>query len=113
MTMRALRTSRHETARQLLQSEMEKLPVEEREVVERFISRHRVARHLEREFEEHLTLGERVADQGAAFGGSWRFIFLFTGLMAVWMLVNTWLLPQHAFDPYPYPLFNLLLSCGQ
>jgi uncharacterized membrane protein len=111
MTMRALRTSRRETARQLLQSEMEKLPVEEREVVERFISRHRVARNIEREFEEQLTLGERVADQVAAFGGSWRFIFLFTGLMAVWMLVNTWLLRQHAFDPYPYILLNLLLSC--
>lgn len=111
MTIRALRTSRRETARQLLQSEMEKLPVEEREVVERFISRHRVARNIEREFDEQLTLGERVADQVAAFGGSWRFIFLFTGLMAVWMLVNTWLLRQHAFDPYPYILLNLLLSC--
>jgi uncharacterized membrane protein len=109
--MRARRTSRRETARQLLQSEMEKLSVEEREVVEHFISRHRVARNIEREFEEQLTPGERVADQVAAFGGSWRFIFLFTGLMAVWMVVNTWLLRQHAFDPYPYILLNLLLSC--
>lgn len=111
MSMRVLKTSRRETARQLLQSELEKLPLEEREVVERFINRHRVSRNIEREFDEQLTLGERVADQVAAFGGSWRFIFLFTGLMAVWMLVNTWLLHQHAFDPYPYILLNLLLSC--
>ena len=111
MTMRTLKTSRRETARKLLQSEMEKLPVEEREVVERFISRHRVSRNIEREFEDQLTLGERVADQVAAFGGSWKFILLFLGLMVVWMLVNTALLHQSAFDPYPYILLNLVLSC--
>ncbi len=111
MTIRTLKTSRRETARKLLRSEIEKLPLEEREVVERFINRHRVARNIEREFEEQLTVGERVADQVATFGGSWKFILFFLSLMVVWMLVNTALLRQGAFDPYPYILLNLLLSC--
>lgn len=103
--------SRRETARQLLQVELEKLPPEEREIVERFVKRRRVARNVEREFEEQLTLGERVADQVAAFGGSWKFIMLFGALMTLWMLVNSFVLRQHAFDPYPYILLNLALSC--
>ena len=105
------RVSRHDTARKLLRSEIEKLPPAEREVVERFVSRGRVARNVEREFEEQLTIGERVADQVAAFGGSWGFILLFLGVLAVWMLVNTFLLRGRAFDPYPYILLNLVLSC--
>lgn len=59
-------------------------------------------------------LGERVADNVASFGGSWPFIFLFLGLMAAWIVLNTVLL-QHvvhhrAFDPYPYIALNLVLS---
>ena len=60
------------------------------------------------------TRGERVADEIASFGGSWPFIFLFLGLIAAWMIVNT-LIIQHAlhakaFDPYPYIALNLCLS---
>lgn len=60
------------------------------------------------------TLGERVADQIAAFGGSWPFIFIFLGLIAAWMVVNTVLLAhvihRKPFDPYPYIALNLCLS---
>ena len=60
------------------------------------------------------TLGERVADEIASFGGSWPFIFIFLGMIAVWMLVNTLLihdlLGRRPFDPYPYIALNLLLS---
>jgi uncharacterized membrane protein len=60
------------------------------------------------------TLGERVADEIASFGGSWPFIFIFLGLIIAWMVINT-LLIQHvahgkAFDPYPYIALNLVLS---
>ena len=60
------------------------------------------------------TLGERVADRIASFGGSWPFIFLFLGLIFCWMLLNTLLLARalhhKQFDPYPYIALNLMLS---
>lgn len=105
------RVDRTTTARALLQVEIEKLPPEERRIVERFVSRQRVARNVLREFDDHRTLGERIADRVAATGGSWTFIFCFLGSLIVWMLFNTWVLTQRAFDPYPYILLNLLLSC--
>lgn len=105
------RVSRRETARKLLQTELEKLPVEERVIIERFISRGRVARDVMREFDAQLTFGERVADRVASFGGSWTFIFIFMSLLGVWMAFNTLVLRHGAFDPYPYILLNLLLSC--
>ena len=60
-----------DTARALLQTEIERLPPEEREVVERFVARRKVARNISREFPASLTLGQRVADQVARVGGSW------------------------------------------
>ena len=56
------------------------------------------------------TLGQRAADVIAKFAGSWAFIFSFTGVLVIWMIVNT-LLAAKAFDPYPFILLNLVLSC--
>ena len=56
------------------------------------------------------TLGQRAADAIAKFAGSWAFIFSFTGVLILWMVVNT-LLAAKAFDPYPFILLNLVLSC--
>ena len=63
----------------------------------------------ESEKEKH-TLGQRAADVIAKFAGSWAFIFSFTGVLVLWMIVNT-LLAAKAFDPYPFILLNLVLSC--
>ena len=59
---------------------------------------------------EKYTHGQRAADAIAKFAGSWAFIFSFTGVLILWMLVNT-LLAEKAFDPYPFILLNLVLSC--
>ena len=59
---------------------------------------------------EHYTLGQRAADAIAKFAGSWAFIFAFTGVLILWMVVNT-ILASNAFDPYPFILLNLVLSC--
>lgn len=59
---------------------------------------------------EKYTLGQRAADSIAKFAGSWAFIFAFTGVLVVWMIVNT-ILAAGAFDPYPFILLNLVLSC--
>ncbi|HEY3055412.1 MAG TPA: DUF1003 domain-containing protein [Thermoanaerobaculia bacterium] len=67
-----------------------------------------VSRNVLEEEEEHLTLGQRVADRVAAFGGSWPFIFTFGAIMACWMAINV--LRWAGFDPYPFILLNLVLS---
>ena len=59
---------------------------------------------------EKYTLGQRAADAIAKFAGSWAFIFSFTGVLILWMVVNT-ILASNAFDPYPFILLNLVLSC--
>ena len=59
---------------------------------------------------EKYTLGQRAADAIAKFAGSWAFIFAFTGVLLLWMVVNT-ILAADAFDPFPFILLNLVLSC--
>ena len=59
---------------------------------------------------EKYTLGQRAADSIAKFAGSWAFIFSFSGVLILWMVVNV-LLAARAFDPYPFILLNLVLSC--
>lgn len=59
---------------------------------------------------EKYTLGQRAADAIAKFAGSWAFIFSFTGVLVLWMVINT-VLSTKAFDPYPFILLNLVLSC--
>ena len=59
---------------------------------------------------EKYTLGQRAADTIAKFAGSWAFIFSFTGVLVLWMVINV-ILAAKAFDPYPFILLNLVLSC--
>ena len=59
---------------------------------------------------DKYTLGQRAADKIAKFAGSWAFIFSFTGVLILWMVVNT-VLATKSFDPYPFILLNLVLSC--
>ena len=77
----------------------------------------RASRNVNEVMEQRSTLGQRVADRVAAFGGSWPFIFLFGGILIVWMAANTLVLAYlgHGengaqWDPYPYILLNLMLS---
>ena len=70
-----------------------------------------LSRNINQEFEDSLTLGQRLADRIADFGGSWTFISIFMTMLVVWMGINTWILLAKPFDPYPYILLNLVLSC--
>jgi uncharacterized membrane protein len=58
-----------------------------------------------------LSLGQRLSDKVAAFGGSWRFIITFLVAMVIWISANAILLSNRGFDPYPFILLNLILSC--
>ncbi len=104
------RIDRRQTARKLLQTELEKLPAAERAVVERFIAKRHVARDIMREADQGRSLGERIADKVAAIGGSWTFIISFGVCLLAWIGLNSAVL-VHGFDPYPYILLNLCLSC--
>lgn len=58
-----------------------------------------------------LTTGQRIADKVATFGGSWTFILSFGAFLGVWILINAFVLTSKPFDPYPFILLNLILSC--
>src|ERR1051325_5569409 len=70
--------------------------------------RHRVSRNVNQEQEARLTMADRAADKIAEFGGSWKFIITFVSFMTFWVMVNTWVIFNRVFDPYPF----LLLSTG-
>ena|SRR6266481_418069 len=72
--------------------------------------RHSTTRNVNIEEAAHLTLADRAADIIAEFGGSWKFISLSTVFFLSWMALNTWLLVDRAFDPYPYVFLNLVLA---
>ncbi len=69
-----------------------------------------VSRNIVEEDQENISLGDKVADKVAAFGGSWPFIFIFGGFMLVWMTWNSVLTGKLAFDPLPFMFLNLFLS---
>lgn len=93
----------------LLVQEQSKLSNLQQEVMDSMKQQDLIAQNINSMFDRQLTLGERVADNVAAFGGSWKFIILFAILLALWLTFNT--LVAKPFDPYPYILMNLILSC--
>lgn len=101
-----------ELAQRRFHRAFESLTAREQKVVERVAQRRHISRNVQREVQEQLTLGQRLADRVAAFGGSWTFILLFAGLLFLWVLLNSLVLLhwKEAFDPYPYILLNLVLS---
>jgi len=102
-------TTEH-VARRFFRKTFEQLSDAEQRVVDQFVQRRHTSRDVIRESEAGATLGQRVADRVALFGGSWTFIFVFCGILFAWVLVNSILLIQRPFDPYPYILLNLFLS---
>jgi uncharacterized membrane protein len=72
--------------------------------------RHRVARNVNEIEAARMTLSDRAADKIAEFGGSWKFIFSLVGFLAFWIIVNSWILVNKGFDPFPYILLNLALN---
>lgn len=66
---------------------------------------------LEPTIDAQMTVGQKLADRIASFGGSWTFISIFFFFLIVWMAINIVYLSAEAFDPYPFILLNLILSC--
>ena len=84
----------------------------EQDLIRRILQGKHVARNINKEFDETLTFGQRLADRVASFGGSWTFIIIFALVLLIWIVLNSFVLARmnSAFDPYPYILLNLFLS---
>ncbi|MPT30773.1 DUF1003 domain-containing protein [Epilithonimonas hungarica] len=70
-----------------------------------------LSENIQDEIEADLTIGEKLADKVASFGGSWTFILVFFSFIMIWIFINIWILSTRPFDPYPFILLNLILSC--
>ena len=97
-------------ARQLLDLDEGELKPREKAIIEKAAKRLAVSRNMNVELQSGTTFGQRVADRVAEIGGSWGFIIAFGLWIAIWVILNSILLLQHPFDPYPYIFLNLTLS---
>lgn len=70
-----------------------------------------LSENIQDEIESKLTFGQKLADKIAEFGGSWTFIIVFFSFLILWMITNVWILVTKPFDPFPFILLNLILSC--
>jgi uncharacterized membrane protein len=102
---------RGEYVQSLLEDERGELSSLERSVIDSLARHETLAENVDAQFQKKLSLGERLADQIADFGGSWIFISLFAGFILIWIVINTIVLIVRPFDPYPFILLNLMLSC--
>jgi len=102
---------RKDYIKEVLEDEIGELSALDQEVVESLEQHEILSSDIEKQFEKKLTFGERLSDQIASFGGSWRFIILFGVVLVLWIVLNAALLLNRGFDPYPFILLNLILSC--
>src|SRR5262249_27744579 len=102
---------RKDYVREVLQEEIGELSALDQEVIESLQQHEILSSDISKQFEQKLTFGERLSDRIAEFGGSWSFLITFGAVLLIWIAVNGVLLVTHAFDPYPFILLNLILSC--
>jgi uncharacterized membrane protein/uncharacterized membrane protein YeaQ/YmgE (transglycosylase-associated protein family) len=92
-----------------LEAYVRRLGQVERRVFRALLRRQTIAKDIDESFQEQLTLGQRVADKVAEFGGSWSFLGLFAAFLLGWIFLNS--AHDRPVDPYPFILLNLFLSC--
>jgi len=92
--------------------EYEELSRLEKDIIHRIVEHKHVSKNINKDFDNQLTFGQRVADKVASFGGSWTFILIFASVLVGWVILNSVVLVKSntSFDPYPYILLNLFLS---
>lgn len=95
----------------LLEAEKGELTSLEENVLTSLREHELLTTNVEAEFEQERSLGERLADRVASFGGSWTFLMCFGAFMTIWIGVNSMVLLWRPADPYPFILLNLILSC--
>ncbi|HEY2626044.1 MAG TPA: DUF1003 domain-containing protein [Candidatus Udaeobacter sp.] len=102
---------RKDYVKEVLQDEIGELSALDQEVIESLQQHEILSSDISKQFERKLTFGERLSDRIAEFGGSWRFLISFGAVLVIWIVINGVILVTRAFDPYPFILLNLILSC--
>jgi uncharacterized membrane protein len=102
---------RAQYVREVLENEKGEITVSEEQVVKSLKEQDLLSKNINVEFEQRLTIGNRFSDKLATVAGSWCFIACFLGILFAWIVINSIALLTRPFDPYPYILLNLVLSC--
>jgi uncharacterized membrane protein len=102
---------RKDYVKEVLEDEIGELSALDKEVVESLEQHEILSADISSQFERKLTFGERLSDHIAEFGGSWKFLLSFGAILVIWIAINGVILVTRAFDPYPFILLNLILSC--
>lgn len=95
----------------LIATENEDISLVEQQVVDAITSNKILSEDIEPIIDNRLSMGQCAADKIAEFGGSWKFIITFFLILIIWIMMNAWFLGKKSFDPYPFILLNLILSC--
>ena len=111
ISIEELNTYRKKYLETLIRDEIGELNTLEKEVVDAIQSNKILSENIEPDIEEQLSVGQKLADKIAEFGGSWIFIIVFFCFLFLWMIVNMLMLHNRSWDPYPFILLNLILSC--
>jgi len=97
--------------KEIMTLERGKLTKLENDVAQSISDEELLSQNTNRRMDEKITVGQRVADKVASFGGSWTFIISFGVFIAIWIIINSAILIFGKYDPYPFILLNLMLSC--
>jgi uncharacterized membrane protein len=95
----------------LVEQEKGELAVIDLDVMKAIQNNSILSENIEEQIDTKLTVGQKIADHIASFGGSWTFIISFFSFLILWILINIWFLSSKPFDPFPFILLNLILSC--
>lgn len=95
----------------LIAQEKGEIAVIDQDVMDAIKNNSILSENIQDDIDADLTFGQKIADRVAAFGGSWTFIITFFTFILIWMIINIWFLVSNPFDPYPFILLNLILSC--
>jgi len=106
-----LKNFRREYIERIFKTERGEISKLDKEVVQSMVEHELLVKNINAQFEKTRTFGERVSDRMAKFGGSWNFIGIFFFFLFCWVVVNSILVFGKPFDPFPFILLNLILSC--
>lgn len=106
-----LNSFRAKRVKDILESEKGELSNVEEQVLKSLKEHELLSQNINTEFDRQLTIGERLSDRLTRYAGSWTFIIMFSCIILLWIAINTYVLLSKPFDPYPFILLNLVLSC--
>lgn len=94
----------------LLETGIREIGELERDIIDKISGNKILNENIEPDIDVAETIGQKIADRVASFGGSWSFIIIFFAFLLLWIGINIWFLTTPPFDPYPFILLNLILS---